>query len=184
MTDHTIFGRLVEKEGIRDAIHVAAISVVAGGTLKPGDKVVRSGNTYRKIKVGEQPMGIVDPFLFTNISSGDIFWLFLRPGTITGLRHVWEHPDFPADEIEWKEFDVDKQLVEELASIIGFTYDRVMRDYDAHIRYDHYEYDNSESYKYADSKHWEALARHYKKLNPDAVIDDKYGAPVPYTCSC
>jgi hypothetical protein len=41
------------------------------------------------------PVGVVDPFLFELVKPGDRFWLLLNPGSITGLRHDWSHPDFP-----------------------------------------------------------------------------------------
>jgi hypothetical protein len=38
----------------------------------------------------------VDPFLADPVQPGQMFWLFLYPQTITGLRHVWEHLAFRA----------------------------------------------------------------------------------------
>lgn len=79
----------------RDAVHVAVIAAIAGEVLYVGQDVgitpdidgtpiARSGN----------PIGIVDPFLKGRVQSGDRFWLFLYPRTITSLRHVWTHPAF------------------------------------------------------------------------------------------
>jgi hypothetical protein len=44
----------------------------------------------------DQPIGVVDPFLVKPVEPGQRFWLFLYPGSITGLRHVWSHPAFAA----------------------------------------------------------------------------------------
>src|SRR5712664_3831229 len=42
-------------------------------------------------------MEVIDPFLGCDMDSamvkkGDLVWCFLKPGTITGLRHEWTHP--------------------------------------------------------------------------------------------
>lgn len=183
MTD-TVFGQIVNHEGVRDAIHVATISVRAGEILYPGAHVKVVDGLAIKTRKNEEGVGIVDPFLSSYVDTGVSFWLFLRPGTITGLRHVWEHPAFSKSTVVEKAMDSNEARVHQLAEEIGFSYDRVMRDYDHYIRFGDYTYDNSESYKDIPDEYWEALARHYKTLNPNIEINDKYGAPVPYTCTC
>lgn len=83
MTDHVkLVGKLVEGDPGRDAIHIAIIPMVAISDLQPGQHL-RSG--------------IVDPYLKEPVKRGEKFFLFLYPGTVTSLRHVWTHPAF-ADE--------------------------------------------------------------------------------------
>lgn len=78
----------------RDAIHVAVLCVVASEKLHPGQSVGldKSGGGSAK---AEKQVGIVDPFLEEPVYEGERFWLFLRPRTVTTLRHVWEHPFIP-----------------------------------------------------------------------------------------
>lgn len=77
----------------RDAVHIAVAPVIAGYRLSPGECV---GPVYDGTQFGtcKKPIGIVDPFLTADVLPGQRFWLFLYPGTITGLRHVWSHPAF------------------------------------------------------------------------------------------
>lgn len=89
-------GQLVDEHGKRDAIHIAVIPVIAGQELRPGehvgilyDQTIGNGNN-RGIKL----IGIVDPFLTKQVYQFDKVWLFLYPGSITSLRHVWTHPAF------------------------------------------------------------------------------------------
>lgn len=81
----------------RDAVHVAVVSVTAAVHLSPGQDV--GFVVYEENLVGpsDDPIGIVDPFIKNTVMSGDRFWLFLYPRTITGLTHSWTHPAF-ADE--------------------------------------------------------------------------------------
>jgi hypothetical protein len=91
-------GRLIEDgERRRDAIHIAVAPVTAGGRLSPGQHVglIQKGS-LEFVGPCDCNIGIVDPFLTSEIEPGQRFWLFLYPGTVTGLRHVWTHPVFTA----------------------------------------------------------------------------------------
>lgn len=83
----------------RDAVHVAVAGVIAAEDLKPGDRVRMSAYRPYVIKAYESgdSIGIVDPFLRKPVNEGESFWLFMQPGTVTGLRHEWDHPNFEAD---------------------------------------------------------------------------------------
>lgn len=71
----------------RDAIHVAIVPTVAPERLFPGQHV--NANGFR-----HYPVGIVDPYLTVPVEAGQTFFLFLYPGSVTSLRHVWTHPQF------------------------------------------------------------------------------------------
>jgi hypothetical protein len=81
----------------RDAIHIAVAPVTAADRLAPGQHVglIQEGN-LELVGSCERNIGVVDPFLTGEVEPGQRFWLFLYPGTITGLRHVWTHPAFTA----------------------------------------------------------------------------------------
>jgi hypothetical protein len=81
----------------RDAIHIAVAPVTAALRLTPGQHVgfVREGN-LELVGPCDRNLGVVDPFLTEPVEPGRRFWLFLCPGTVTGLRHVWTHPAFAA----------------------------------------------------------------------------------------
>lgn len=85
-------GRLITKDQGRDAVHVAIAPTTAPCELRPGQHVDQNGNPEGP---GVVPVGIVDPFLRELVLSGQRFWLFLYPNTVTSLRHEWTHPAFP-----------------------------------------------------------------------------------------
>lgn len=99
-------GKLCEPTAGRDAIHVAIAPVVAGCWLKPGWRVGLNEAGQAVSGTMVKHLGIVDPFLEDEwIETGKRFFLFLFPGTITSLRHVWSHPDFNTNRIfrDWGE---------------------------------------------------------------------------------
>ena len=101
MTDtrQTELGSLIgDDEQRRDAIHVAIYPAIASSTLSPGDPVsVIDGLAHRCVR--RRSHGIVDPFLAAAVTQGQRFWVMLHPGSISGLRHAWSHPNIE-DEAE------------------------------------------------------------------------------------
>lgn len=83
----------------RDAVHVAFVAVQAAYTLKPGDKVAL--DRYRKAVDAHNDaecVGVVNPFLKETVKRDEWFLLLLNPGSVSNLRHHWDHPWFPEDD--------------------------------------------------------------------------------------
>jgi hypothetical protein len=91
-------GELIsDSEQRRDAVHIAVASVTANELLQPGQHVgLQAPGVHEGVGPCEKNIGIVDPFLKGPVEVGQRFWLFIYPGTITALRHVWSHPLFTA----------------------------------------------------------------------------------------
>ncbi len=88
-------GTILDDDTRRDAVHIAVAPVIAGERLLPGQRIgIVEGVAYRDVRVD---VGIVDPFLRKPIGEGQRFYIWLYPQTITSLRHVWSHPDFPEE---------------------------------------------------------------------------------------
>lgn len=84
---------LTDDVGGRDAVHVAVVAVAAGSMFSPGQHVSLSPDRSTAV-TGDDPIGIVDPFLDRRVQRGERFWLYLYPRTITSLCHNWTHPAF------------------------------------------------------------------------------------------
>ena len=83
-------GGIPQTEGERDAVHVSVIAMQAGATLRPSQRV----GVERGLAVPTNtPIGLVDPFRADEIRTGEYFWMFMLPGTVSDLRHEWSHPD-------------------------------------------------------------------------------------------
>ncbi len=88
-------GTIISPTEKRDAIHLAVFPTSAGQTLRPGEHVKLINGAAWLARPGDGD-GIVDPFLVVLVEPGQRFWLVVYPRQITSLRHVWEHPAFPA----------------------------------------------------------------------------------------
>lgn len=100
-TTHTdaldTLGSIIGPNEGRDAIHVAVFPVEAAQWLSPGEHVkLKDGKAVWA--ASNEGAGIVDPFLNCSVGPGEWFWLLVYPRQITSLRHVWEHPSFPASQ--------------------------------------------------------------------------------------
>lgn len=85
-------GQLCGDDARRDAVHVPVAPVEAGQDLLPAQRVSIAPDG--RAVYGDDPVGIVDPFLTEPVKRGQRFWVFVFPGTITGLRHLWTHKAF------------------------------------------------------------------------------------------
>lgn len=87
----------------RDAVHfaVAPVTLRAGGFgISPGAPIrfAIKGNVEMVEECDmKDAVGIADPFIEGSIVPGESFFMLLKPGTITGLRHEWSHPAFDTD---------------------------------------------------------------------------------------
>lgn len=99
MTDKIPLDREPTKYDGRDAVHLAITPVIAGEDLACGEHVGWMAGKEAFGKTTYRTLGIVNPFerKRQRIKKGQLFWLILYPNTITGLHHVWSHPDFPAE---------------------------------------------------------------------------------------
>lgn len=94
------------KSAQRDAIHIAVVPAVTDVPLSVGQAVGIVDGKIVPVSQGVAAVGIVDPFLRggrgydgdVGVYAGERFWLLLYPGTITSLRHEWQHPAFPLPE--------------------------------------------------------------------------------------
>lgn len=89
----------------RDAIHLAVEPVIAASAgMYPGQRIgIIDGHAFIAGTEWDNSKrvpyhGIVDPFLPKGPVPGESFWFIMAPRMVQSLRHVWEHPDFPAGE--------------------------------------------------------------------------------------
>ena len=82
------------KEGHRDAFHVACVLVTAPTDyVEPGQCVRFCDNdldTVESVSSGEDHCAVVDPFLGGPVTCGKAFWVFLIPGITKNLTHTFD----------------------------------------------------------------------------------------------
>lgn len=123
----TKLGQLIGFEAQRDAIHIAIAPVVSAGSVKPGEHIgfMDDGRVGIRAKV---KLGIADPFLKADVQEGERFYMFLYPQTVTGMRHEWQHPEFP---INFPACDNEsKRSLEAMAERCGCSLERLLERLD------------------------------------------------------
>ena len=171
-------GTVLDETAARDAIHVAVEPAIAAHMLRPGQRVGRLAGRYG---VSGTVLGIVDPFLTRNVKTGERFWLFVLPRTITGLRHVWTHPawpDEPQKAIDDREISV--AFLADFAANIGEDYEWLMEQAEYWLEYGDY-YTQQGSSHMRDS--WPSdFWKHYEIATGKAVPEEQRESF--FSCSC
>lgn len=162
-------GQLVEGKQTRDAIHIAVAPVVANEILAPGQHVGFVKDT-RKFGMTGHTLGIVDPYLRGYVPEGATFWLFLYPGSVTSIKHRWEHPDFNDVEMGF----ISKEILGIFANSMGEDYETIMKHLTQMDEHGHVQ--DEDAHGEIPPHIWEA----YEKVTGKAVTD-KYEY---FSCSC
>ena len=118
-------GHIITDDQKRDAVHMAIVPVIAAEPLLSGEHV-GIDVTGRASANEVFQVGIVDPFLRQGVAKGEKFWLFLYPGSITSLRHDWDHPAFVKQEEPPPDIQKAKTWLEAFAQKRGHTYKEIM----------------------------------------------------------
>lgn len=196
-------GKIHNDVQVRDAVHIAIEQVTVIEICQPGSHV----GFVEKGMVGlsaEKKVGIIDPFIKGYIPSGSKVWLFVYPGTITGLQHHWQHPDIDTREPKPKivdQYSVREQLsnlnccdcedetdsLTKAKEIItaageacgGYTYEEMMDIANGYIKYGKYHHDNSE--EYYNVKDWRKFWQAYEEITN---IQAESLEDIPFTCAC
>lgn len=118
-------GQIITGEEQRDAVHIAVAPVTAAYPMEPGEHIGLDDNG-RASNHAAKNIGIVDPYLNDDVQQGQRFFMFLYPGTITSLNHLWTHPDFDvkpdAEQIKRRSED----WIIALCSQVGISYDDIL----------------------------------------------------------
>ena len=169
-------GKLIigKSEQERDAVHVAIASVTAAETLSPGQHIGFIGTNTETVGPTLHNIGIVDPYLKVKVPRGGRFWMWLYPGTITSLQHIWDHPSFVnpvtgASEVWLREF----------ADSADMSYESLLDAAEAYIKYDDYV---CEGGRYEGFYTPEVFWDHYEVVTSKKVEPRKRGNF--FSCSC
>lgn len=143
-------GHLILDEQHRDAVHIAVAPVVAGMTMRPGDRIgfTDNGDAYTVVTNAKKSIGIVDPFLHEKaVYAGDRFYMFLYPNTINSLRHEWTHPEFEHENAvasmeptlhRLKGAVAEEKWVTDFAENMGSTYAEIMEAAEDYLQHGEY----------------------------------------------
>jgi hypothetical protein len=185
---HATLGMVIGPEYKRDAVHSAVEPVVAGCLLRPGTHVgfVGDMNNPKEVGPSANPVGVIDPYLKSDVRPGEWVWMFVYPRTITSLRHVWSHPAIPDEkEIAAAVSSVDPDVAESEAWIKNYARG-IGVDYNELLQHAHAKVDNDDYWceggrfegEYTPDDFWE----HFEKVTGRSVDENNRGNF--FSCSC
>lgn len=102
-TSHATLGQLISEgeSPNRDALHVAVVPLTAAHKA-----YLRAGEPFKLNTAGlavschiDDSIGVADPFLKESIRPGERFWGLLIPGSVSNLRHDFDHHAWPKVEV-------------------------------------------------------------------------------------
>lgn len=169
----------------RDAIHFAVVSVLAKEALKPGQHIGYDKEGWRVTATPPAPyklIGIVDPFLPTDVEPDQRFWMILYPNTITGLKHVWSHPSIAQDGRGVGSYS--EKWLRDFAVSVDADYHQMM-----HIAASHCTESKWGGEYLIEGGKWEGQTtpeefwEHFKSVT-GKVPNTSYGTPGIFSCSC
>lgn len=112
-----VLGTIIDETVKRDSVHIAVEPVVAKVALQPGQliRLYKADSNVATSANSQDYQGIVDPFLLDSVKPGQRFLMFLKPGSMMTLRHVWDCPGFKTS-VETVEKIVERVVYEEVES--------------------------------------------------------------------
>lgn len=129
MSDQLQLGK-VNPSGGRDAFHVAVIPVKIGEKyMRPGQRVKLKFGTNDTIISADYrdagpSIGIIDPFIDKYyVNENEVVYLWLNPGTVTGMQHCWKHPLFDNEPKKASEAEL---WLRNFAERWGFNYEEMI----------------------------------------------------------
>lgn len=178
-------GELAGPDAQRDAIHVAVVPLEAAWALKPGQRVVLEDGKAAPAGKGDS-IGVVDPFLPKPVRAGDRVYVFLNPGSVVSLRHVYLHPELDAQQIRMETIErLNPDCIPEMracATALNMTFESFVdtlkeaaRDPDFYLHMG-----NNESYSDYD---WAKIWRGFEILTGEKAPATTY-PHAPFSCSC
>lgn len=127
-----MLGKTPSAVNLKDAVHVAIISVVVGDCLSPGDPI-RFDVHGRAIKSGQNDcFGFVDVFASDDLSIGDKVWCMVRPDLVQTVEHTWDCEFDVPSQVEVKK----NQWLEEYANKLKVPYEELMQACDNYVYHD------------------------------------------------
>lgn len=180
-------GGIPNENAQRDAIHIAVAPMIAGERLYACN-CVKLSSVDNGVVIGadnDDPdcIGVVDPFFAAGdgwnkvgVNKGSRVWVFLKPNTISYLRHHWEHPAFTEVERRSKTLTDNEKWLRTFCKQNAMNFEELMRALQ-----------NGED-RYAASRDLDfsstELAEFWRRVSEYMGVDQYTRENFQFSCSC